>query len=241
MTKFLDYSQYSSGYGKGGAKPGSFNIGTIDLSNARLYIEKEMQKNGKTLNDEIPSFDLNFLKLKSHMDKAFTQRKDMPVFDREDTKKLQAALTRGNLDINKPYAPETDPNELFPKNLKGEEAADFLKRGLNDGSRTDDIINVSVKKIKVDELIPIQEQIYLDKCVPRIAKNGIEERTEWIKNTLFITSSDNYIIDGHHRYATAMLINPKLIIECVVIELPIRKLLDLTVAFTDALGKQRNQ
>lgn len=241
MSKFLDYSTYTSGYGKGGSKPGSYDIGTVDLDDARDYAQDEMQKNGKTLSTEIPAFDTHFVEAKSHVKRGFTKRSDMPVFDRDDIKILQKVLTKGKIDIEKPYAPTTDPDDLFPKGLTGQEAAEFLERGLKDNVKSDDIIKVSLRVEKIKDLIPVQAQIYLDKCIPRIAKNGIKERTDWIKSTLFVTSSDLYIIDGHHRYMTGMLIDPEMKVECIVVDLPIRKLLELTTAFSDAMGKKRNE
>lgn len=241
MTKFLDYTQYTTGYGKGGSKPGKYDISLIDLSTARDYAQSEMKENGRDLRNEIPGFDMHFVEAKAHVNRGFTKRKDMPVFDRDDIKLLQKSLNKGHLDVNPPYAPQTDPDELFPKGLTGKEAADFLQRGLQDGSKTDDIIKVDVKDVKIQNLTPIQSQIYLDKCIPRIAKNGTKERVNWIKSTLFVTSSDFYIIDGHHRYMTGMLIDPNMKVECLVIDLPIRKLLELTTAFSDAIGKKRNE
>ena len=52
---------------------------------------------------------------------------------------------------------------------------------------------------------------------------------------------DNRIIDGHHRFLTTVLINPKIKVNCLKIDLPIRELLPLTLAYTDAIGNVRNK
>lgn len=240
MSKFLNYSQFNTGYGKGGAKPGHHDIETTELSEARSYTQLKMEKHNRNIDIELPNFDENYKKLRYIVSHAHTKRNEMPVFDTDTIKALQKTLVKGRIDIEPPYAPSTMPDNLFPTGLTPAQAAEFLKRGLQDGNLTDDIINVRLEKVKASSMIPIQKQIYLSKCIKRIAKLGASERIEWIKNTLFVTSGDFHIIDGHHRYATAMLIDPSTELHCIVIDLPIKKLLDLSVAFTDMMGKKRN-
>ena len=241
MGNFLDYSKFTSGYGKGGSKKGNLDIDKITLATARSYTELKFGKFGKVLSKQIPKFDQNFKKIKESLKSAFIKRKDMPVFDTEDIKDLQLSLIRGKLDINPPFAPTTKSSDLFPNGLSGEKAADFLERGLHDGSKTDDQVIVKSISEKLGNLIPIQSEIYLDKCVPRMAENGSKDRIRWIKSTIFLISNDNFIIDGHHRFATGMLIDPKMKVNCVSIDLPIMKLINLATAFTDAKGKMRNE
>lgn len=49
-----------------------------------------------------------------------------------------------------------------------------------------------------------------------------------------ITSKDKYVVDGHHRWAAA-LVRDKHTIDCLEIQLPIRELLDLMHTF-DSVG-----
>ena len=241
MTDFLDYTSFVTGYGKGGSKPGILDVSITDVYTAKNYVEDEMKKHGRSLYSEIPKFDKYYREAKSTITSGVEKRKDMPVFDTLEVKKLQHALVNGKIDVSKPYSPTTNPNDLFPKGLVGEKAADFLERGLNDGNKTDDVIKVRHQKIEIKDLIPIQGQVYLDKTMRHLSEDGAKECERWVKNTLFVISSDNFIVDGHHRYLTAMLIDPTMKVSCLVIDLPIKKLLELSVAFTDAIGKKRNE
>jgi hypothetical protein len=230
-----------SGYGKGGSKQGTHDIEKTTLEDARSYAENELHKFGRELSKEVTNFDKNYIELKEKAKEGFLKRKDMPVFDKEEINDFQWRLVKGKLDIHPPFAPSTNPDDLFPNGLSGDEAADFLERGWNDGSRSDDIVKVVKIEVKVEDLTPVQNQIWLSKCIPRLAKGGSEERKRWIEGTLFVTSNDNFIIDGHHRYATAMIIDPEMEVTCVSIDLPIMTLIELATSFTDAKGKERNE
>ena len=61
------------------------------------------------------------------------------------------------------------------------------------------------------------------------------------KENIYIVSSDNRIIDGHHRFLTSVLIDPRLKVNVLKIDMPIKKLLELTLAYTDAIGNVRNK
>ena len=104
------------------------------------------------------------------------------------------------------------------------------------------MIDVDVEQVTVNKLIPIQKQIYFDKSMGSTIKFGMDASIKFItKKSFFIISSNYYIIDGHHRFLSAMLINPNLKVNALMINLDINKLLPLTLSYSDAVGKKRNQ
>ena len=118
-----------------------------------------------------------------------------------------------------------------------------MKNGIKrkDGDHKDDIVNVINEKITVGKLKPIQKQIYFDKAMKDTASFGADGSRNFLENqTFFIVSVDNFIIDGHHRYLAAFLIDPKMKVNVVKIDLPIKQLLPLSLAFGDASGNRRN-
>ena len=56
-----------------------------------------------------------------------------------------------------------------------------------------------------------------------------------------MVSKDDRIIDGHHRFLSAVLVDPAIQVTALEIDLPIKDLLPLTLAYTDAIGNVRNK
>lgn len=109
------------------------------------------------------------------------------------------------------------------------------------GKSTDDVIKVKKAKVAVGKLKPIQKQIYFDKSIADVIKFGVSASNNFLfGKSFFIISSDNYIIDGHHRYLSSILLDPKGSVNALVIDLPIKTLLPLTLAYGDAIGNSRN-
>ena len=102
---------------------------------------------------------------------------------------------------------------------------------------------VTNESIAVGNLKPIQAQIYFDKSIAKASRDGVESSRKFLtsKENNFIVSKDNRIIDGHHRFLTTVLIDPKIKVNCMKIDLPIKELLPLTLAYTDAIGNIRNK
>ena len=218
---------------KGGQSAGSMELASIDVKTAREYIER--------LGLKIPNFEKHFelAQKKAHFGK--TKRRDMPVIDDTQVRQFQQRLKTGVLDIHTPFAKETDPTDPFPEGLRGLTAQDFLIRGLKDNNLSDDKIGVTIRKISIDKLKPIQRQIYFDKSAQPTAKNGIKKTIDFISNkSFFVVSEDDFIIDGHHRFLSAVLIDPKMQVNVLSIDLPLSKLLPLSKAYGDAIGNTRN-
>lgn len=225
----------------GGQAAGKLEVDKIDLDVARAYAEAVFRAHGRELDEQLPEFDQNFLLAKRLTAYGKTQRKDMPVINDNQVREFQQRLKDGSMDINKPLAPETNPSNPFPEGLSGETAAHWIENGFNDGSRPDDMIKVESVKVAAKDLRPIQRQIYYDKSINSTAEFGAPAARSFLNKSLMIMSNDRHIIDGHHRWSSALFIDPKLMMSGVMIDLPIAKLLPLSLAYGDAIGNRRNQ
>ena len=239
MSKFKKYLTER----RGGAKAGHLEISTISLDDAIEYSVKRFELYGRELYKELPNFNKNFLLAQRQSRKGHTLRKDMPVIELRNIKDLQMRLKNGYIDIHKPFGVHTDPKNPFPEGLSGKDAEKFLNGGLwrNDGNSGDDKVDTKIKHLAVGDLKPIQEQIYFDNVMGAIANNGREGSLKFLSSGMFIVSSDNYILDGHHRYLSGVLIDPSIRVKCLVIDLPLDILLPLTLAYSDAVGNIRNR
>lgn len=231
----------------GGQEAGKLDISKTPFEKVSSWVEGFIKKNkpGFDLDKELPNLEKNYNMAKKKAMGGKTKRREMPVIEEKDVKKLQWKLKEGRIDINKPFAEDTDPSDPFPEGLKGKEAQEFLSRGLKDGSKDDDVVKVTEGKKKVKDLVPIQRQIYVDKSLGDTIKFGIETSLKFIQGQIggarFIVSSDNRIIDGHHRFLSGMILDPNMMVPCIMIDLPISKLLPMSLAFGDAVGNERNK
>lgn len=220
----------------GGESPGRMEVIQTSLADAIKYIGKL----GLDIDRDFTDFERNFKVAQSLCKLGSTQRKDMPVISGDDVKRFQKALEVGILDINVPHAPETDVKNPFPTGLTGGLAQKWLEAGLRDGSEKDDVVDVEMGSIPIKKLKPIQKQVYFDKAVQAIEFLGVEQSMALIQKSYFITSKDGFIIDGHHRWLSGLLLNSDMVVDCLIIDLPLRKLLPASLAFSDAIGNKRN-
>ena len=229
----------------GGAKAGKLEIVRTDVETARKYAELEMKKYGRELDEEVPNFDKNYIFAQRLAKMGSTKRKDMPVINNKDVKLLQKRLKKGTIDISRPFSQNDVVDEPYPQGLTGSEAQQWLNGGLqkNDGDPNDDKVQVKTKTVAVGKLVPIQEQIYFDKSIRNVSKNGSSGTMDFAKskNNYYIVSRDNRIIDGHHRFLSAVLVDPRIKVTCLEIDLSINNLLPMTLAYSDAIGNIRNK
>jgi hypothetical protein len=225
----------------GGQAAGKMELVKTDVSKAREHAEKAFAAKDRVLDDELPGFDAAYNKAKKIAGSGKTKRKDMPVISETDVKNLQRSLKSGSIDIK---APRTNSGNPFPKGLTAATGKQWLENGLkrNDGESKDDVVNVKLGKVKIGDLKPIQQQIYFDKSVGDIANFGAAGTKSFAtsKGNTFIISSDKRIIDGHHRYLAGVLVDPSMMVNALIIDLPIKELLPLTLSYSDAVGNQRN-
>lgn len=85
------------------------------------------------------------------------------------------------------------------------------------------------KSISAKDLKPSQNDLYLDHIFSRLIVRD-DERKSILKNSLMdldiIISSDNYIIDGHHRWALTIVLNPECEIICTQLKSKFDDVLD---------------
>lgn len=73
------------------------------------------------------------------------------------------------------------------------------------GSLGDQIPVYSVA-VNPHRLIPLQYEVYLDKVLDFIAANGVIDTKSALAENPIYMSADLHIIDGHHRWLSAMLL-----------------------------------
>lgn len=225
---------------KGGAEAGKMELHRTHVDVAMSYARAVL---GEEKFSYFKNFRSNYLAAQAKAKMGWTRRKDMPVISTPDSHDLKNRLEKGMIDVSAPFAPTTNENRPFPGGLSGDRAAQWLKNGLSlyDGDSKDDRVNVVTRHVPVGTLNPIQKQIYFDKSIASLAANSMEATLAYHKTqTIYITSSDNFIIDGHHRFLSAMLLDPKLKVQTLSIDMPIKDLLPMSLSYSDAIGNKRN-
>ena len=104
-------------------------------------------------------------------------------------------------------------------------------------------IKSKVTKIEVGKFHPLQKQIYMNKSIDAIAEHGIAKTKKFLKDPKVITviSNDYYIIDGHHRMLSGMLVDPNMKFNTLKVDIPAVELLPLALEFSDKTGNKRNE
>jgi hypothetical protein len=101
-------------------------------------------------------------------------------------------------------------------------------------------IKAAYKYQEAGKLKPIQSQVYFDKLVNAdIVYGGMEHGSTNTEKTM-IVSKDSYIIDGHHRWATAMLNDPTVKIKTLVVDMDIQHLLKYAMQYGISIGNEQN-
>ena len=161
----------------------------------------------------------NVKRLESHFADAAANpaRVDMPVVDpSKDLADLKTRLSKGALDVKPPFA---DLEEVaydmpqFPTGLDKQPddvKQRFLTKGLDDGNTEDDkSVSLVTAPIDVDKTYPTQSAVYLDKSMWNILNFGPTEKggTAFGEPNLIAIQDgqSNYILDGHHRWSSAMI------------------------------------
>jgi len=235
----------------GGQESGTMEIDNLHVDDAIAFFEQ----NGVDILAEIPKFRENFHKAQKMARKGWTVRKDMPVISKKNMNLFFKVTNDGWIDWKPPFYvntedPEksTDPDNVFPQDLmhaRKERRRRWLVRGKGalDGNPSDDVINVVQKKIPAKDLKPIQKQIYFSKSGGGTVNFGIQGTKNFLMSpaNLFVASKENYIIDGHHRWLSTMMIDPSMAVNAAVVDMDLDTLLDFTLAFGDAVDNERNK
>lgn len=91
--------------------------------------------------------------------------------------------------------------------------------GVEDGDKQDDIVAGKETVVPVGELKPAQTEIIVDKAVA-FALGFLNTGQPDLDDMEAIVSKDNYIMDGHHRWAARFLIDPTAKVKVTRIDLP---------------------
>jgi hypothetical protein len=112
--------------------------------------------------------------------------------------------------------------------------------GKKDGSEEDDASSVNSKdKAVVGSLKPMQKEVIPDKALA-FALGFLRDGTPDLNNMEAIISSDDYIMDGHHRWAAHTLINPLAQVGVATIDMPADDLITTLNIYTKAKGLKGN-
>jgi hypothetical protein len=112
--------------------------------------------------------------------------------------------------------------------------------GSKDGNKEDDAASVNSKaKAAVGSLKPMQKEVIPDKALA-FALGFLRDGTPDLNNMEAIISNDNYIMDGHHRWAAHTLINPKASVGVAKIDMPADDLITTLNIYTKAKGLKGN-
>lgn len=90
------------------------------------------------------------------------------------------------------------------------------------------------------DLWVIQRQIYFDKSMDATVKSGPKSTKDFLQSVHLVVSRDNYIIDGNHRWLSAMVLDPSMPLPLLKIGVESTNLLSLALEFSDNQGHSRN-
>jgi len=121
----------------------------------------------------------------------------------------------------------------FPNPLPAAAAERFMTKGMRDGNESDDKVVSETASFPAGSLKPSQTAVYLGKSLG-MAINGVKGG-----NLGSIVSADNYILDGHHRWAATMFNDPSASVTGIRVSLKIGDLVPVLRAAGDALGNER--
>jgi len=216
---------------------GMFMVHKTPLDKAKAMAQKVL---GDKFDEIFPDFDSRYESLASSIKKYSKgiKRIDMPVINADQIAKFDDDLKKGRVDL---FAPFAKGKYVTPDHLDDINAGEaWIELGLKDGNKNDDVVKGKLTKLQADKLKPIQTEIHFDKITETAKKFGkMTDGSPPTKLTI-IVSADNYIIDGHHRWGLALMTNPTVKLQALVVPLKIDKLLELTRNYGDAIGNERN-
>jgi hypothetical protein len=214
----------------------TLNVAKVSLDKARAYAEKIFGSK-EELNEVIPNFDRNYKRLQDLYKKEAlgVSRIKMPVIEPKDMKKFDDRLSKGQIDIFRPF---TLGKAKFPINIDKKEGEKWVKLGEKDGNKDDDKVPAKLAWMSGAKLKPIQNQLWLEKLIGNIKKHGAPKPGSPVLETTIIVSKEGYILDGHHRHGQIMLVNPSLKMKALHIPLDIDTLLKMGRSYGAAIGNK---
>jgi len=206
----------------------TWNIRDTSVEDAYAYASAKFAEHGKTVEDYYPDFENNYRLLQSRMEDSLDiPRIDMPVINPDEVDSLVQSINNSELDIYKSNKLQTASGKI----------ADRINTLWVAPLRTE--LRATHTKLPVEDMKPSQSQIWLDKLIEGTLKYGIAKKADLEKATM-ISSNDGYILDGHHRYANAMLLYPDMQFDGVRISVNAKELIHILKTYSNALGKKPN-
>lgn len=127
--------------------------------------------------------------------------------------------------------------------VPGDAAKSAYKGGKADGDDKDDQVPSSKVKVPAAQLKPSQKEVVPQKAV-EFAFSAIMKIKPMESgpggDLQAIISKDNYIMDGHHRWAATFLVDPSAALEATQIDLPGAALVTALNVVTKGLGRGGN-
>jgi hypothetical protein len=184
-------------------------------------------------------------------------RRDMPVIHPKDIAAFTKRLKAGEIDIVKPHATAPasrqlpaprreasfDPQAIDLSGGRGQPKppTQYFIRGRMDAVKKDDVVmGIKEAAMSVGKLKPSQDEIYGSKVCFNMCNFGptVGGSTAFGKADIIVTS-DNFILDGHHRWATAYAAHTSNKIRVTVIPLPFKHLYLVMRSYGAAIGNKQ--
>ena len=121
-------------------------------------------------------------------------------------------------------------HKRFPNPLPQQLHGPFFQMGFDDGNLKDDVVGAKKHNWASKMLKPTQEDVYLGKALG-MAIGGVAGGD--LKS---VVSHDNYILDGHHRWAATLLNKPTATITGIQVAMDIQDLVPVLRAAGDAMS-----
>ena len=139
---------------------------------------------------------------------------------------------------------DVDP-ERFPLKLSdaaasaGDDAELKVTGGEDDGETPDDIVGAEPGEVAVSKLNPSQSSMNIEKAVA-FAIAAIRKATPFPEgpggDLGAIITSDNHIMDGHHRWIASGMVDPKAKVGGFIVEFPAKQMIAALNMITVKLG-----
>jgi len=110
-----------------------------------------------------------------------------------------------------------------------------LDGGKKDQNDQDDVANAGDTPVAVGSLSPMQKEVIPAKALA-FALGFADNGTPDLKNMEAIVSSDNYIMDGHHRWAARTLLDPGASVTVSKVDMPADDVVTALNVYTKAKG-----
>lgn len=168
---------------------------------------------GKTFHLQSPGKNWTYSKkYKKWIQKLTRKSTKKPNTKKEDLCVGENNICEGDLGIPRKYMPQFEDKTAVNRFKK------FVRRVYSIKSR--------LTRRKAADLRPSQKEISR-KRIDSLIKDGILEKVQ----TPLISSNDNYIVDGHHRWAAYKLKKPNKMLPIIEIDAPIKDVLGIAVAW----------